>query len=85
MNADFSKYFKKRFKKLSVSVRTTFQERLDLFLSEPFHPLLHNHPLYGKYSQYRSINITGDIRAVFKQYEDLARFEGIGTHSELYK
>jgi len=48
-------------------------------------PVLENHPLQGRYEGYRSINITGDLRAVFKQVRpDKYWFTKIGTHSELY-
>ncbi|PIP31366.1 hypothetical protein COX24_04015 [bacterium (Candidatus Gribaldobacteria) CG23_combo_of_CG06-09_8_20_14_all_37_87_8] len=47
--------------------------------------MLNNHPLRGNYVDYRSINITGDLRAVFKLInENEAIFVRVGTHSELY-
>lgn len=62
-----------------------FQERRDVFLEHHHHPILNNHPLHGEYSGHRSINITGDIRVVFREVsEDTCLFYTIGTHSELY-
>ena len=51
-----------------------------------FNPLLNNHYLGGEYEGCRSINITGDIRAIFyiKQNSDVV-FINIGSHSELYE
>jgi len=46
---------------------------------------LNNHPLKGKYADCRSINIGGDLRAVYKYTdENSCVFIKIGTHSELY-
>ncbi len=62
-----------------------FKERLEIFIEDPFDPRLRNHPLKGKLKGYRSINITGDWRALFKEVEDGVYFVIIGTHSQLYK
>lgn len=60
-------------------------ERLELFGSEPFHPILNNHLLQGKWAGHRSINVTGDFRAVYEPWGDkIAFFSDLGTHSELY-
>jgi mRNA interferase YafQ len=85
MNIVFSKYFEKRLKKLSSLANEQFYERLELFILAPQSEQLRNHPLSGTYKGYRSINITGDIRAVFKVEGELVKFEDIGTHSQLYK
>jgi len=47
------------------------------------HPLLNNHPLDGIWIGCRSINITGDFRAVYEELgNDNFEFVAIGTHSE---
>lgn len=77
--------FQKRIKKLSPSIRRAYQARRDLFLKDPFNPLLDNHPLQGEYAGYRSINVTGDYRVMYELIEaDLSHFIKIGTHAELY-
>ena len=77
---------KKRYRKLSASERRRFKERRDLFLGDPFHPLLNNHQLQGDYQGYRSINITGDLRAVYEELDsDTVHFIALGTHTELYE
>ena len=61
------------------------RERLTLFVHEPFHPLLDNHPLRGKWRGYRSINITGDWRIVYEPLsDDMTRLIEVGTHHDLY-
>ena len=56
----FHRDFKKRYQKLNEHQRQRFRERRDLFLENPFHPLLNNHMLHREYQGCRSINITGD-------------------------
>lgn len=79
------KDFKKRYKKLKESEKKRFKERRNLFLIDPFNILLNNHALSGKYQGYRSINITGDLRVLYKALmEDEVIFITIDTHSNLY-
>lgn len=79
------KQFDKSYSKLPQKIKIKFSERRDLFIENEFYPLLDNHPLMGKYHGFRSINITGDFRAVYyKHSRDLAVFVNIGTHSQLY-
>lgn len=85
MKPEYHKNFKKRFDKLPVKIKNKFEERLGLFLKNQFYSLLDNHSLTGEYEGCKSINITGDIRAIFyvKQNSDVV-FINIGSHSELY-
>ena len=76
--------FKKAYKKKPMSVRKRFDERLILFIKNPFDQILDNHPLSGEWAGYRSINVTGDYRAVFKQQADATIFVDIDTHHNLY-
>lgn len=76
--------FLKRFKKIPKDVRLKFIERKNLFSREPFHPLLNNHSVERAYPDCRSINVTGDYRALFKEKDNEVLFVNIGTHSELY-
>ena len=73
------------FKKQPVFIQNKFEERLDLFVENPHHPLLHSHVLHGEWMGCKSINISGDIRAVFEEFDsDSFEFIAIGSHSELY-
>ena len=90
MRVRFSGKFSKTYDKAPYKIRDAFDTRLKLFLENPYHPQLNNHPLGGKYRGYRSINVTGDWRAIFSQHEEdnngiVTIFEVIGTHSQLYK
>jgi addiction module RelE/StbE family toxin len=87
MGIDYSARFIKAFKKAPRKIQIAFRNRLELFTKDKFHPLLNNHPLSGRYKNYRSINITGDWRAIFREFDSGRRiyFDIIGTHSELYR
>lgn len=85
MKIRFHKNFDKQYKKLSKKQKEKVQERLEIFLENPYVPQLNNHPLKGKYTDYRSINVTGDLRAVYKYInEQEAIFAALGSHSQLY-
>ncbi len=79
------KQFNKAYAKAPKIVKEHFKERRNLFLINPFHPLLNNHSLTGQYVGCRSINITGDWRVIYHaQSGDTIVFLKIGTHSQLY-
>ena len=79
------KQFNKAYARLPEKVKVKFKQRRNLFLENDYTSLLQNHTLAGKYSGFRSINITGDFRAIYYLIEkDLAVFVNIGTHSQLY-
>lgn len=84
---DYSNKFLKELKKAPLKIRIAFKEKLEIFISDKFHPVLNNHSLSGNYKNYRSINITGDWRAIFREFNNgkLIYFDIIGTHSQLYK
>lgn len=67
-----------------MNVRTRFVERKNLFINEPLHPILHNHAVDRAYPGCRSINVTGNYRAIFKPTKGGIIFMKIGTHPELY-
>lgn len=82
----FHKHFEKQLRKLSKRQRERVKEQLTFFLEDPFHPLLNNHSLQGKYQGYRSISIEGDLRAIYKLSDSVTSiFVAIGTHSALYR
>ncbi|MES2023791.1 MAG: hypothetical protein V4439_03850 [Patescibacteria group bacterium] len=67
-----------------MKVRENFYERLLVFEENKFNPILNNHSVENRFPRCRSINITGDFRAIFKEENDACNFLKIGTHSELY-
>lgn len=80
----FHRDFKKSYHKLPSKIINKLDERLRLFVKDEFDPVLNNHALKGKYLGYRSINVTGDIRAIFLRDTKNALFVAIDSHSNLY-
>jgi addiction module RelE/StbE family toxin len=86
IDLDFSPKFKKQFGVLSEKIKSKVHERLKIFTLNESDPILNNHQLHGEYAGCRSINITGDIRIIYKKSnENHYRLLVIGTHSQLYE
>ena len=86
MKIDYHKKFYKTFDKLPIKIQEKFYERLRIFSQNQFNTVLNNHALTGEYRGYRSIDITGDLRAIFELIEkDTSLFIMVDTHSNLYK
>ncbi|TSC77532.1 MAG: hypothetical protein G01um101433_559 [Parcubacteria group bacterium Gr01-1014_33] len=85
MKIFFHRRFKKQYRKIPEKIKQRFKERLLIFGENPFDPFLHNHALAGEFKDYRSIDVTGDIRALYKALnEESVEFVCIGSHHELY-
>ena len=77
--------FEKQMAKLSKSLRFKVRERMCLLVVDSSHPLLNDHKLNPPFDGYRSINITGDYRLVYKQIGvDTYYLRAVGTHNQLY-
>jgi len=85
MKIEYHKKFVKLFNKLPFKIQHKFYEKLRLFEQNPFTQILNNHSVEPAYPGWRSINVTGDYRALFEALTPNAvMFMKIGTHSELY-
>ncbi len=84
MKASYTKNFLRQYAKLSSKIRLKVDERIVLWQRDPFNPQLRDHQLKGKYKQYRSIDITGDYRALYLPQDGEVIFDLVGTHSQLY-
>ena len=84
MKISYSKNFIKQSKKLNPKLRSKLVDKIKTFNENPLHPTLRNHPLKGKYNRYRSIDITGDVRALYLQKENEVIFDAVGSHNQLY-
>lgn len=90
MPIKYSTTFKKQYKKAPQKIKEKVKERINLFVQDPTDKLLNNHGLTGKFQGCRSINITGDWRAVYSirlnlKSEQEYYFELVGAHSQLYR
>jgi len=85
ISVNFHRRFEKKLRRLNAKQQERFFERLRLFQNDPYHDILDNHPLKGKLKGYRSIDVAGDLRAIYKEDSPwLAIFVDVGTHSQLY-
>jgi len=84
MKIGYSKQFLRQYTKLPQKIRQKADERIMRWQNDPLNSQLRDHQLKGKYKQYRSIDVTGDYRALYLSQEDKVIFDKIGTHSQLY-
>ena len=84
MRISYTKNFVKLSKKLNPKVRVQLIQRVALFSINPLDSRLRDHQLKGKYKEYRSIDVTGDYRALYLLRGDEVIFDVVGTHSQLY-
>src|SRR5260370_38640161 len=86
---DFSTRFEKQLEECPEEIKLAFREALALFIENPFHENLRNHPLHGKLAGYISIDVTVDYRALFKEKKTgrkrNIKFHMIVTHYKLYR
>lgn len=87
---DYSKKFLKQLKKAPFKIQIAFRDRFAIFLEDPLNPILDNHSLTGNHLGKRSINITGDWRAIYSEGtnekgKNSLELHLLGTHSQLYK
>lgn len=83
MKIDYHKDFIKSYKKLPKKIQNKFKVRQLLFEKDEFNPVLNNHGLKGKWEGYRSINVSGDMRAIFRREAEEVIFVAIDSHSNL--
>jgi len=82
----FHRGFEKAYSTLRSAEKEKCDSRLTAFSVNPFDPTLNNHPLRGTYAGYRSINIAGDLRAIYRQIDDETYFFiTLGPHKKLYR
>jgi addiction module RelE/StbE family toxin len=80
-----SKQFEKDFAKLSKPLKKKVLVTLQIFIQDPLDSRLRNHRLHGRWHNHHSINVTGDVRAIYVYVENnTVYFITLGTHSELY-
>lgn len=81
----YSRRFVKQLAKQPSKVQKALGARLRIFSEDIHDPSLRNHPLKGELVGYYSINVTGDVRAIYEIIgSEIYLYEMIGTHSQLY-
>ena len=88
MTIRYTKTFLKSLKRRDVTVRKAFKEATGKFSMSPYDPELNNHELERKWIGHRSIDVTADWRAVYREGSEgdgeVTHFVAVGTHEELY-
>lgn len=80
-----SNNFKRKMRKLDSKLISIINEKTEIFKHDEFDPRLNNHKLAGDYINCRSINVTSDVRIIYRKTSpNFYIFTAIGTHSELY-
>lgn len=81
----YHKHFLKAYDRLQKNLQKKVDDKILIFSENPYQKELNNHTLSGKWLFHRSINITGDCRAVFRHLsQDDVIFVIVGTHHQLY-
>jgi mRNA-degrading endonuclease RelE of RelBE toxin-antitoxin system len=80
----FSKRFKKEFKKLPQNIQKSFYEKLALLLQNVLHPSLRVKRIQGTKNKWEG-SVTMKYRFTFELIEDTIIFRAIGTHDILNK
>ena len=84
---NYSKSFKKDFKKLSeVDRELTLEVLYKLSENENLDPKYKDHALKGKYSKYRDCHVKPDLVLIYEKREDLLILKAlrVGKHSEVF-
>ncbi len=85
MTIRYSKKFRKQYQKLTPKLQQKTMNAIKLWSQKPNDELLRLHRLSGKMSHFHSINVTGDLRALYEIVNDeVYLYQMIGTHSQLY-
>jgi addiction module RelE/StbE family toxin len=75
----------KKWRKKHPELIERFQQKLILFINEPFHPSLKTHNLSGNFAGYWAISINYEHRLIIKFLSDTkVLLIDIGTHDEVY-
>jgi mRNA-degrading endonuclease YafQ of YafQ-DinJ toxin-antitoxin module len=86
MTVKWRKSFTKDYKKLSKVQKIAWLRAWNCFKYNRRHIKLRRHKLKGKYEGLESIDVTPDLRALFKENEDKTgvAFYFIRNHNQLY-
>jgi mRNA-degrading endonuclease YafQ of YafQ-DinJ toxin-antitoxin module len=85
---DFSSSFKKAFKQLlrkNKALERKYWKRVEIFIENPYHPILKCHKLSGELKELWSFSVAYDCRVIF-YFETASKvvFIDIGKHDVVY-
>jgi addiction module RelE/StbE family toxin len=82
---DFSPIFNRQVQKAPLHVKLALRSAIATFLENPHDVSLRNHTLGKEHAGKRSIDITDDWRALYREERERIIFVELGTHAQLYK
>lgn len=89
LDINFSPSFNQQLTAALREIKIAFRESLELFQEDTEHQVLRNHPLKEQFTGYRSIDVTNDYRAIFREVQAgkirVIIFYYLGTHKQLYE
>ena len=84
----YHKRFRKSFEKLPNLIKSKAITIIEIFQHNPFEKQLRNHKLHKEFEGFRSIDVTGDYRIIFRELSnnmyELVELVDVGTHAQLY-
>lgn len=81
----FTKRFRKRLNLSPQKIQKKFEQKMSVFIENPWDPTLKSHPLKGCLVGMRAFSITGDYRIIYQIIgKDKIKLVDIGTHNQVY-
>lgn len=81
MEVIYSGQFAKKYRKLSVEIKTIAEKKEEIFRADAFDSRLKTHKLHGRLDEFWAFSINNDYRIIFEFGDgDLVYFHTIGTH-----
>lgn len=87
LNLYRGKIFLKEYRKIKFTDKLYLKYLIyigTLLREEPLPPEAKDHPLKGKFSDYREFHISGDLVLIYRVINDTLQLIRIGSHSELF-
>ena len=87
LNLYRGKIFIKEYKKVKFTDKLYLKYLLftgALLREEPLPPEAKDHPLKGKFSDYRELHISGDLLLLYRIKDDTLQLIRINSHSEIF-
>lgn len=82
----FGRQFLKTAEKLDEKLKSKLKSSLDVFLENPFNPILHSKPLTGSLSGYYSFRLGKNYRVIFRFIsKDKVYLINIGNRKDIYQ
>jgi mRNA interferase YafQ len=74
----------KKTRKKYPEIKEKLEEVLNIFVKDPYQPILGTHKLSGKLKGHHAFSLGYDLRVVFKFIDDEAVLISLGSHEEVY-